>query len=267
MRLPSVFVSHGAGPLPLLGEASNAALAAALRALPASLPARPAAVLVCSAHFEAARPTLIAAPPAALLYDYGGFPKEAYSIQYSPPGAPAVAERAMALLSGAGFRPALERSGRGLDHGAFVPLALMWPGADVPVVELSVLASLDAEEHLRMGAALGPLRDEGVLLLGSGSSFHDIPQIFRGMHAPPGAPAIGKEFDGWLVDACTRRAGAARAAELAGWAAAPGGAAAHPRPEHFMPLLFAAGAGGGEPGRGVAAPMGAVAMTSFVFGG
>ncbi|GBF92894.1 dioxygenase [Raphidocelis subcapitata] len=278
MRLPTLFVSHGGGPLPLLGDAAHAPLAASLRALPArlGLPAPPRAILLCSAHYEQPGPSILPSPPpdGGLLFDYYGFPPESYAFRYAPRGAPDVAESAAELLTRAGFTPRLDTSGRGLDHGAFVPLMLMWPQGEVPVVELSVLSSLSAEEHLRMGEALAPLRDEGVLLVGSGSSFHSIPKIFEGMRGGgggggggDGGELIGQAFDDYLAEACTCNAGAQRAQKLAAWASAPGAREAHPRAEHLMPLLFATGAAGGDAGRAERVALGRVAMSSFVFGG
>ncbi|KIY99800.1 4,5-DOPA dioxygenase extradiol-like protein [Monoraphidium neglectum] len=180
------------GPLPVLGDPAHVQLTASLRSLPGRLPAAPTAILLCSAHFEAAQPTVIAEPPSHLLYDYGGFPPESYQLQYRPPGQPALAQSVLRLLRGAGFEPQLESSGRGLDHGAFIPLMLMYPSAAIPVVELSILASLAPEDHVRMGEALRPLRDEGVLIVGSGSSFHSIPEIIRATRGRPGSALIGQ---------------------------------------------------------------------------
>lgn len=267
MRLPSIFVTHGGGPLPVLGDAAHAQLAKAIASLPGRLRQRPRAILLCSAHFEEPHPTVIAVPPSRLLYDYGGFPPESYQLEYKPPGEPGVAEAVMHLLKGAGFKPRFENSGRGLDHGAFVPLMLMYPGADIPVVELSILSSLSPEDHVRMGAALQPLRDQGVLVVGSGSSYHNIPMIFRYMSGRlQDGKLEGQDFDDWLTEACTAHTGGERTARLAHWASAPGGRRAHPREEHLMPLLVAAAAGGDDACVAENTPLGAVAMTSYVFG-
>lgn len=270
MRLPSVFITHGGGPLPVLGHPSHTELTAALKALPARLhlPAPPRAVLLCSAHFEAEQPTLIAAPPERLLYDYGGFHPDAYALRYAPPGEPAVAEAAMQLLRNVGFKPRLEPSDRGLDHGAFIPLMLMYPDARVPVVELSILSSLSPEEHLRMGEALQPLRDQGVLVVGSGSSWHNLQMMFRHISgsALPDGKLVGQEFDDWLSDAVTAHTGAARNRRLSEWSCAPGGQEAHPREDHLMPLLVVAAAGGDSKGVADRMRMGGMQVSNFIFG-
>ena len=230
-RMPSLFVSHGS-PMIVLGDDPHRAF---LAGLAATLP-RPAAILSVTAHWETADPRLNAAVRPGTLHDFGGFPAELYALDYPAPGLPALAARAAALL-GATTEDRPDR-----DHGTWVPLLLMYPQADIPVVELSVQPRGDARRHLEIGRALAPLRDEGVLILGSGSATHNLRDFFRPpAELPPGYPA---HFTDWLTQAV--EAGDNEA--VANWMDAPFAARAHPSDEHFLPLAVAMGAGGG-PGR------------------
>jgi aromatic ring-opening dioxygenase catalytic subunit (LigB family) len=245
-RMPVAFVPHGGGPWPFvevgLGERSELdALAAYLRALPGLPPRKPAALLVVSAHWEAPAPTVMTSPRPPMLYDYYGFPPASYAITWPAPGEPRLAARVRTLLAGAGFETA-EDSERGFDHGTFVPLKLAYPDADVPTVQLSLKAGLDPREHLAMGRALAPLRDEGVFIVGSGMTFHNL-RAFRDPRSAPAAEA----FDAWLREAATG-APAERDRRLADWARAPAARATHPREEHLLPLMVVAGAAGDDRG-------------------
>mmetsp|Transcript_26706 Transcript_26706/g.79337 ORF Transcript_26706/g.79337 Transcript_26706/m.79337 type:complete len:290 (-) Transcript_26706:264-1133(-) len=269
-RMPSIFVTHGGGPMPLLGERSHASLTAFLQgAAQKLLPARPEAVLLITAHWEERAPTLSTSPRPSMVYDYSGFPPESYKLKYPAPGpSPELAARVSQLLTAAGLSPRTDAR-RGYDHGTFVPLMLMFPRADVPVAQLSVMSSMDPAEHVKMGRALAPLRDEGVLILGSGSSFHNMAG-FRGLGSenPPPNPLTepAKQFDKWLVEVCALPSAGARGDALAKWAAAPGGRQSHPREEHLMPLLVAAAAGGDAPGRPVHQfAMGTAPVSSFMW--
>lgn len=219
------------------------------------------ALLVISGHWE--EPTLTvqsnAAPP--LLFDYHGFPPHTYALTWPAPGAPRVAQRVVELLTGAGF-PTTTDAARGFDHGVFVPLKVAFPDAQVPTVQLSLHGSLDAALHLKLGRALAPLRDEGVLIVGSGLSFHNMQAMMR-----PGAGLDrSRRFDDWLTETCSG-APAARDASLAAWEGAPEARYSHPREEHLIPLMVAAGAGAGEAGRHVFGDqvMG-VRVSAFEFG-
>ena len=234
-------------------------LAAYLRGIDASLGSRPKAVLVISGHWEAAVPTVNSAAKPGLLFDYYGFPEHTYRFKYPAPGAPQLAERVRALLSGAGFDAEVD-STRGLDHGVFIPLMLIYPDADVPILQLSLQASLDPELHLAMGRALAPLRDQGILIVGSGMSFHNLADMFSGRGAETAAA-----FDAWLGEAVQDPS--TREQVLAKWREAPGGAASHPREEHLIPLMVAAGAGHGEIGvRRFGESIGGKAISGFQFG-
>jgi len=217
-------------------------LKAWLQGIPAGLPERPRAILSVTAHWEESVPTVSSAPNPPMLYDYYGFPPETYTIQWPAPGEPALAARVRALLGAAGIASG-EDTARGYDHGTFVPLAVAWPKADVPVVQLSLVKGLDPETHLRIGQALAPLRDEGVLIVGSGMSYHNMRGFMSG-----GGKAASESFDAWLDATCVSDA-TTRDAGLRRWAEAPGGRACHPREEHLLPLMVIAGAAGAEVGK------------------
>jgi len=216
-----------------------------LRGIAAAVGRRPAAVIVISAHWEAARPTLNVGERPALLFDYYGFPSHTYQLTYPAPGSPALARRVGALLDRAGIAWSTDAE-RGFDHGVFVPFKLIYPDADVPVLQLSMQAGLDPAAHLALGAALAPLRDEDVLVVGSGMSYHNLRQLFD---RDPASAALAEQFDRWLADAVSAPDAAERAHRLADWQGAPGARASHPRPDHLLPLMVAAGAAGTDPGR------------------
>jgi aromatic ring-opening dioxygenase catalytic subunit (LigB family) len=180
-----------------------------------------------------------------MLYDYYGFPPEMYRIQWPAPGEPQVAARVRALLEAAGF-PTAEDPARGFDHGTFVPLKLTFPDADMPTVQLSLHEGLDPREHLKLGRALAPLRDEDVLLVGSGMSYHNLRDFFSAM---PRAARDAKSgpFDAWLRETVVADP-EARDAALARWDQAPNARAVHPREEHLLPLMVIAGAAGPDRG-------------------
>jgi aromatic ring-opening dioxygenase catalytic subunit (LigB family) len=240
-RLPVVYLPHGGGPWPFvdLGFGDRAeldALAAYLRSI-ATL-AKPKAVLAVSAHWEEPVPTVMTGEHPPLLFDYYGFPPAAYELTWPAPGDVELAQRVRGLLEGAGF-PTGADPHRGFDHGTFVPLKLTYPAADVPTVQLSLKRGLDPAEHLAMGRALAPLRDEGVLIVGSGMSYHNL----RAFGAAGQSPAA--TFDAWLVDAMAQEP-AERARRLEQWTMAPAARKAHPREEHLLPLMVVAGAAGSD---------------------
>ena len=244
-RMPVAFLPHGGGPWPFvdLGFPKHELedMAAYLRSV-AQLPKTPPrALLVISAHWEAPVPTVMTSPAPPLLYDYDGFPPEAYRVRWPAPGSPALAARVRDLLTAAGMQSA-EDARRGYDHGTFVPLSLLYPGAEVPTVQLSLVAGLDPGVHLALGRALRPLRDEGVFILGSGMTFHDLRTFFD-----PRAHGISATFDAWLQSAVTAEP-ASRDAHLEDWEKAPAARRAHPREEHLLPLHVVAGAAGGDRG-------------------
>lgn len=240
-----LFIPHGGGPLPLMGDPSHDQIVAYLRGVDADV-GRPSAILVVSAHWECPRPTLTSGATPSLIYDYYGFPPETYELKYPAPGAPAIAERAADLLAGAGFDPVLEPD-RGFDHGMFVPLTLMYPDADIPVVQLSLLAGLDPARHIEMGTAIAAVADDDVLILGSGLSFHNM-DAFGPAHPASGIDPDNEAFDSWLEATLTDTTvtEAERTQRLTGWGQqAPAARYNHPREEHLLPLHVCYGAGAG----------------------
>ena len=240
-RMPTYFLSHGGGPWPWLDGPFRRqfdTLEKQLAALPGELPARPRAVLVVTGHWEEPQFTVGAAERPGMVYDYSGFPPHTYQIQYGAPGSPQVAQRVKQLLEGAGIPVALDAE-RGFDHGTFTPLAVMYPDADVPVVQLSLKQGYDPGEHLAVGRALAPLRDEGVLIVGSGLSWHNL-RMFG-----PAAKPHSAAFDAWLHQALVAPA-QERTERIKRWDAAPSARLAHPQEDHLVPLFVALGAAEGE---------------------
>lgn len=245
MKQPSLYLPHGGGPCFFMDwdpPDTWRALERFLRSIPTLLPQRPRALLVVTAHWLAPQFRSSGAAQPALIYDYSGFPPHTYRLRYDAPGDPALAERVRALLAAAG-EPAQVDAEHGWDHGVFVPLKLMFPDADVPVVALSLRRDLDPAAHLAAGRALAPLRDEGVLIVGSGMSFHNLRAMMD-----PRYTGSAEAFDRWLLETLTAQRGAARAQALAAWEAAPEARAAHPHEDHLLPLMVAAGAGFDEAG-------------------
>ncbi|WP_345936932.1 MULTISPECIES: DODA-type extradiol aromatic ring-opening family dioxygenase [Tistrella] len=245
-RMPSLYIPHGGGPCFFMDWSPRdtwTRMGDFLRGLLASLPARPTAIIVVSAHWMTDDFAVTGGTAPGLLFDYYGFPPHTYELRYPAPGAPDLAARARALLTGAGFATATDND-RGFDHGVFIPLLLMAPAADIPVIQLSVRNDLDPAAHLAAGAALAALRDEGVLILGSGMSFHNM----RGYGDPRFGP-ISDSFDGWLTGAVESDP-ATRNRALTQWDTAPSARLCHPprAEEHLIPLMVAAGAGGGDAG-------------------
>ncbi len=240
-KMPVVFVPHGGGPWPFvdIGIGSKAeldALSAYLRTLP-EVPRTPArALLVISAHWEEAVPTVMTNPSPPLLFDYYGFPPESYALQWPAPGDPALAARVRQLLTAAGIASA-EDATRGFDHGTFVPMKVAFPAANLPTVQLSLKRGLDPAEHLALGKALAPLRNEGVYIIGSGMTYHNLRAF------DPAAGPVAAAFDAWLRASATLDEDE-RNQRLCEWSRAPEARRAHPREEHLLPLMVVAGAAG-----------------------
>jgi 4,5-DOPA dioxygenase extradiol len=231
--LPALFISHGSPMLALEdGKAHRF-----LKAYGAELP-RPTAILVASAHWETAEPRLTASPAPETIHDFGGFPPALYRMGYPAPGDPALAARAVGLLREAGFAAGLDPT-RGIDHGSWIPLGLLYPAADIPVVQLSLQTHLGAEHHFRMGAALRSLRADGVLIVGSGSLTHNLMRLQRQAVDDTPPPAWSVAFEDWIAD----KVAADDIAALLDWRKqAPQAALAHPSDEHFLPFFVALGA-------------------------
>ncbi len=264
-RLPTVFLPHGGGPCFFMDWTMGPPdtwdhLADFLRSLPDLLPEGIERIVVVSGHHEGDHIEITSASKPELLFDYYGFPEHTYRLRYPAPGSPELADRISQILDDAGISNRLDNE-RGLDHGVFVPFLLAFPEADRPVVQVSLRHDLDAGFHLRLGRALAPLRDEGVLLVGSGMSYHNMRAF--GSHR---ARADSEAFDHWLTAACTAPPHERDQALLA-WAGAPSARAAHPREEHLLPLLVAAGAAEGDPGTRIFTDVAMQArLSGFAFG-
>jgi len=242
MNADILFISHGGGPLPLLGDPGHQEMVEKLKAMAAALP-KPEAILVISAHWEAARPTVISSAQPGIVYDYGGFPPEAYQIQYPSPGAPQLAEQITSALKLAGI-DAESDANRPYDHGLYVPLKLMYPDADIPSIQLSLVKGLDPDLHIRIGEALRSLDVDNLLVIGSGFSFHNMRAFF--MPESPDMQNANAEFQTWLEDTCMSQklSEEERRDRLAQWADAPYARYCHPREEHLLPLHVCYGLAG-----------------------
>jgi 4,5-DOPA dioxygenase extradiol len=237
--LPALFVSHGAPTLPL----TKAPARRFLEELAQVLPERPRAILAVSAHWETSRPAVNSVDVNSTIHDFYGFPAGLYALSYPAPGSAELAARVVELLAGGGLAVDTDLN-RGLDHGAWVPLMLAFPEADIPVVQLSVQAGLGPEHHLRLGRLLAPLRKEGVLILGSGSFTHDL-SSFRSYARIADAPE--PDWVGGFADWMDRALAESRIGDLLDYRAqAPHAERNHPTEEHLLPLFVALGAGGGE---------------------
>lgn len=234
------YIPHGGGPMPLLGDPNYARLAEALRALHPQV-AGSKAIIVVTAHWEADQPHLSAAAKPGMLYDYYGFPDAAYQISYPAPGAPELAQEAASALAAAGFEPELDAE-RGYDHGTFVPMALIQPEADIPLLQMSLLSSLDPAAHIAMGRALAPLLADGITVIGSGFSFHNLPALTGrlGGNLRQGQK-MAEDFHDWLDEAVCGPS-EERSRRLNAWVEAPGARFCHPREEHLLPLHVCFGA-------------------------
>jgi 4,5-DOPA dioxygenase extradiol len=258
VRFPAVFVSHGAPTLALERNDTVEFLCGLGPEL-----GKPKAILCVSAHWNTSLPTVSAAARPDTIHDFGGFPEELFRMRYPSPGAPVLAARVVELLDGAGIRCALAPD-RGLDHGAWVPLKMMYPEADVPVTQLSIQPQQDPAQHFRMGRSLAPLRGEGVLLLATGSATHNLARVGGGDTPPDWA----REFDEWLY----RKISEGAVEELLDYRRlAPYAASAHPTDEHLLPLFVAMGAGsGGGLTRGKSLhrgwTLGSLSMAAYSFG-
>jgi aromatic ring-opening dioxygenase catalytic subunit (LigB family) len=266
VRLPTYFLSHGGGPWPWMKEERGAAydqLEASLLQVRREFGAAPRAVLMVSGHWEADSFLLSSAARPPMVYDYYGFPEYTYRIRYDAPGAPALAETVRDILDRGGLASRLDPA-RGFDHGTFSLMQTMYPESDMPLLQLSLRADFDPAAHLKAGELLAPLRDAGVLIVGSGLSYHDLRGLMSGMGAK--ASAV---FDAWLNETLVEVSPEQRRARLLRWQDAPAARAAHPREDHLMPLMVAVGAAGEDAGariyheRGF---MGAITVSSYRFG-
>jgi len=240
-RMPTLYIPHGAGPCFFMDWNPPDAwdkMAAFLKGVAATLPARPRAIVLVSGHWMEPQFTVTGHARPELIYDYYGFPAHTYELTYPAPGAPELAQELAGLLQRAGTDASIDAQ-RGFDHGMFIPLKLMFPDADIPVLQLSLRRDFDPGAHLDAGRALASLRDQGVLIVGSGMSFHNM----RAYGDPRYTP-ISAEFDDWL-SAAVASPPEQRDALLRNWTQAPHARQCHPprQEEHLIPLLVAAGAG------------------------
>ncbi len=263
-KLPTYFISHGGGPWPYMEDRRRELhiLEDSLKDIPRQIGGVPKAVLMISGHWEAREFSVMASPKPPMVYDYSGFPEHTYHVKYDAPGSPGLAARVRDLVVAAGMQARLDPQ-QGFDHGTFTPLVVMYPEADVPVVQVSLKSGYDPAEHLKLGRALAPLREEGVLIVGSGLSYHNLRQF------GPGAKQTSKPFDDWLQATLVGSNPAERVDRLLHWDAAPAARQAHPQEDHLIPLMVAVGAAENEKAAVVYHEenlFGGVTASSFRFG-
>jgi aromatic ring-opening dioxygenase catalytic subunit (LigB family) len=250
-RMPAIFLPHGGGPWPftnkpLFGDPKMwDQMAAYMKSLGELPPETPRAILVISAHWEEAVPTVLGAARPPMLYDYYGFPPETYEIQWPSPGAQALAGEILSLLQNAGIKSGRDDK-RGFDHGTFVPLKLAYPNPTIPALQVSLQQGLDPLTHIKIGRALAPLREQGVFMIGSGMSYHNLQTLMQHARQPAQSEiSDSKAFDQWLAETMLQEADR-RETLLVEWQKAPKARAAHPREEHLIPLHVITGAAGDE---------------------
>ncbi|NHO31124.1 DODA-type extradiol aromatic ring-opening family dioxygenase [Acetobacter fallax] len=244
IRQPVLFLPHGGGPCFFMDWPGWGKLEAHLRSIATTLPRKPDAILVVSGHWETEIPAVTSGKLPELIYDYYGFPEHTYDLRYPVPGSPRIASRVRALLTAAGI-PNVGDDVRGLDHGVFIPFMLAFPDAEIPVVELSLGAGMSPTKELAVGHALRPLRAENILIVATGMTFHNLPQFLSNDRS---TDAASRAFDAWLVSTI-EAAPDLRDEALRHWDKAPGARICHPREEHLLPLMIAAGAAGTDRGQ------------------
>jgi 4,5-DOPA dioxygenase extradiol len=230
---PVLYFPHGGGPLPLLGNVGHEKMIRFLQRM-VPLLGRPDAILVVSAHWEELKPMVTSGKKPSLIYDYYGFPEEAYQIEYPVSGDPVLAEKLVSLIEAAD-QTAWRHSQRGFDHGLYIPLKIMYPSASIPCIQLSLISSLDSDDHIQLGKALANLRHENILVMGSGFSFHNLRAFGSGnalVH-----DSQNERFQEWLIETCTGEMSEnEREKRLIAWESAPFARYCHPREEHLLPL-------------------------------
>ncbi len=264
-RMPVLFIPHGAGPCFFMDwnpADTWTRLAGFLKGVAGTLPARPNAIVLVSGHWLEPQFSVTGHARPPLIYDYSGFPPHTYELTYPAPGSPGLAAQVAQLL-GQDSGAARVDATRGFDHGVFIPLKLMFPGADIPVIQLSLRRDLDPQAHIEAGRALASLRDEGVLIVGSGLSWHNLRML-----GPP-ARVPSKAFDDWLQETLVSSKPEQRDARLLAWESAPSARVAHPEEDHLIPLMVAVGASDGDAATCVyheEDAFGGVTASSFRFG-
>ncbi len=262
-KLPTYFISHGGGPWPWIPQMRKvfANLETSLKAMVAELGEKPRAILMISGHWESDEAAVMASARPPMVYDYTGFPPETYEVVYPAPGAPELAQKAVSLLNNAGIAAHLDHD-QGFDHGTFTPMVVMYPEADIPVFQISLLKSYDPAAHLAMGRALESLREEGVMIVGSGLSYHNLRKF------GPEAKTPSEAFDAWLGDAMAL-APEERTETILNWEDAPYARVCHAQEDHLVPLFVALGAAEGEPATRIYHDvdlLGGVTASSYRFG-
>jgi len=265
-KLPTYFLSHGGGPWPWLKEEMPFynELEHSLQAIPEQLGVLPKAILMISGHWENFEFSVMSNPHPPMVYDYSGFPEKTYHVKYPAVGAPELAAKVQKLIQTAGFSANLDDK-RGFDHGTFAPLYAMYPQANVPVIQLSLRSDYDPDAHFKVGRALAPLREEGVLIIGSGLSFHNM----RAFRTPEMAGPASRQFDEWLQKTLIHSTPEQRLKNLLHWAQAPSARLAHPQEDHLIPLMVVVGAAEDEVGElnyHEENFMGGITASSFSFG-
>jgi 4,5-DOPA dioxygenase extradiol len=260
MTLPTLFLSHGSPMLAIEDSPARVFLESFGKSL-----GKPRAIVIASAHFETGRPSVTGDERPAMIYDFRGFPEALYRIVYSAPGDPVAAVKVAGLLEAAGFASAVVKD-RGFDHGTWVPLSLLYPAADIPVIQLSVQPQNDAAHHVAVGRALASLRNEGILVIGSGTASHNLHEFFRGRYAADApTPSWVSAFDDWVHE----KAEAGAVDDLIHYRErAPFARENHPTEEHFLPFHVALGAAGdGAKGKRVHASHdhGVLTMDAYTF--
>lgn len=239
MKFPAIFINHGGGPMPLMGKQPTL-VNHMQEAVQKYIPEKPKAIVILSAHWES-DPIKITNynEPQSLYYDYHGFPPETYKYKYPAPGSNELSHKIQGLLKDNGIQSQFDTD-RGLDHGVFVPLMIMYPDADIPVVAVSLDASLRSDANMKIGQALGPLRNDGVLIIGSGYTFHNMQSFF---HPTAASIKASSDFNAWLKDTMLSTSSPDDMKEaLIDWDQAPGARKSHPREEHLLPLFMTAAA-------------------------
>ena len=265
-RLPTYFLSHGGGPCPWLDGPLRQMfnqLEQSLKDILRELADAPRAVLVISGHWEENGFAISSGEEPGMVYDYSGFPAHTYQIRYKAPGSPELAARVQDLLRAGGIPARLDPE-RGYDHGTFSMMKPLYPEEDLPVVQISIVRGYDPELHLRLGRLLAPLRDEGVLIIGSGLSYHNLSEARGTAGVEP-----SRQFDAWLHETLIDATPEERTAKLIEWERAPMARAAHPEEDHLIPLMAVVGAAEGEPGAAVYHQtnlFGGITASSFRFG-
>lgn len=266
-KLPTYYVSHGGGPWPWLKEEMPfySALETSLKGIASQYGNKPKAILMISGHWEENEFSVMSNPNPPMLYDYSGFPPHTYKIKYPACGVPELAHKIQTLARQAKIPLHLD-SKRGFDHGAYCVAFPMYPAADVPMIQLSIKQSYDPETHLKLGEVLAPLREENILIIGSGLSFHNMNALMGNDHK---ARLASHDFDEWLQKTLVHSSPTERRERLLNWESAPGARLAHPQEDHLLPLLIAVGAATNEKGSLIYHEKtfgGEIAVSSFKFG-